>query len=119
MDSIPNKPEILTGIKGYDSGSYQTHGETTVVSLKKTDGTKEYYVTVTFDKPMDKDKIVEFLNEQQTKTKVDALAQQLDILADAYGKKKDFRLESSGDETFLRYTTGKKGKPKEFNLNEN
>lgn len=99
----PIPPKALTGVQDAQSALYQrsVDGAVTVVLLEKKEGNKTYWITVQFEKPIDEDRMVSYLNEKATVDKIKHMMQQLAVF-DSFGKQ-ELRLVSYGLETHLSY----------------
>jgi len=115
--AAPVQPTPLNGIAGYESVSYVINQSETFVTMKKTEGGKEYSVTLTFYQPIDEANIRSYLASKETKDKIVQMVKQYGVFEAVYAEKKDFRLEATGKKLYLVYT-GKKDISKRLNMSE-
>lgn len=113
----PVQPTPINGIADYDSVSFEAKNGETVVTMKKREGGKDYWVTLTFYKPIDEGTIRDYLAAKEAKDKIEQMIKQYGVFETVYGGKKDFRLESAGNELYLNYV-GKKGALNRLKMSE-
>ncbi|MCE5317230.1 MAG: hypothetical protein LLG04_07695 [Parachlamydia sp.] len=114
--AAPVQPAPLNGISGFDSVTYVTNQSETFVSMKKMEGGKEYWVTLTFYKPIDEANIRSYLASKETKDKIVQMVKQYEVFEAVYAGKKDFKLEATGKKLYLVYTG--KNNSKRLNMSE-
>lgn len=105
--------------QGFDTATYKrTQSNATIVTLQKKEGGKDHWITVTFQKPIDEDEIVQFLNTKNSKEKIEQLVKQFDLFLPLYGGKANFHIESMGKNTYLFFEKSKKKETKRIDLSE-
>lgn len=115
--AAPVQPTPLNGIAGYESATIVNNQTDTVVTLKKKERGKDYWVTLTFYRPIDEANIRSYLAAKEAKEKIEQMVKQYGVFESGYGSKKDFKLESTGIQLYINYI-GKKGGLKRLNISE-
>lgn len=116
--AAPIQSTPLNGIAGYEEASFVTNDSDTFVTLKKREDGKDYWVTLTFYKPIDEANIRSYLAAKEAKDKIEQMVKQYAVFEGVYGQKQNFRLESTGNQLHLLYKGKKNGAMKRLDMSE-
>lgn len=119
--SIPAAPlydQALKGVPGYAAATYSKVDDVTTVTLKKEEGSKVCWITLSFKKPIDEARLTSYLNQKETKEKIEQMVKIYFVFEPIYGAKKDFKITSFGERIDLHYTSLIKDAKKRLDLSE-